>query len=246
MKKFRIVTISLVALMVSVLLVATVNAKVYETHNLKITYESDVDLKLGIVGTEKARVFFAELGYKSDYPIDITFKDEVRRSDCEVSGRVYAIYDGRNQKITISSWGTDYVKNRKCFGLYSNIKIHESIVSHEVGHSLLKSIAGKRGHGINEYVAYTVQFSTMDEDMRKQVLDANSDVGPHEPDDYGVCRGINSFAHAMNAHDFGIMSYLHFKENGRQVFDDIIKGVFDPDKEMEMLVSGVSSDEISD
>jgi len=217
---------------------STDTVKVYETDNLKITYQNPFDLALAIPAVKKARDFFTKLGYKSDYPVDITFKEEVRRSDCEKTGRVYAIYDGRNQKITISSWGTDYVKNRKCFGMPSNVKIHASIVSHEVAHSLLKSIAGKRGHGINEYVAYTVQFSTMDADMRKKILDFNSDVGPHEPDDYGVPRGINSFAHGMNAHDFGIMSYLHFVKYGPQIFHDIIKGIFDPDQEMEALVLG--------
>jgi len=237
MKKLRIVTASLIGFMLSVFLVTVVNAKVYESYNLKITYESEVDLKLGIVGTQKAKAFFTELGYKSDYPVDITFKVDVRR-DGKNTDRVYAIYDGRNQKITISSWGTDYVRNRKCFGLLSNIEIHESIVSHEVGHSLLKSIAGKRGHGINEYIAYTVQFSTMNKDMVKKILEHNKNVEPHEPDMYGVPRGINSFAHGMNAHNFGIMSYLHFKKHGRQIFDDIIKGIFDPDKEIEMLVPG--------
>lgn len=232
LKKLLVLTITILLLSVSV------EAKVYETDNLKITYENTLDLDLAIPAVKKARVFFTKLGYKSDYLVDITFKEEVRRSDCEVTGRVYAIYDGRNQKITISSWGTDYVINRKCFGIPSNIKIHETIVSHEVAHSLLKSIAGKRGHGINEYVAYTVQFSTMDKEMLKKILDFNKNVGPHEPDDYDVPRGINSFAHAMNAHDFGIMSYLHFNKSGPQIFHDIIKGVFDPDKEMEMLVPG--------
>lgn len=216
-------------------------AKVYSTNLIHITYEDPIDLAAAISGTQRARHFFTQLGYESNHKIKITFKDNLFIEYSDGGGEfikhtVYGLFNMRTNEIQINSWKTDYLNNSKAFKMPASLDLHRSIVSHEVGHALLYAIAGKRGRGVNEYVAYVTQLYTMTYGSTSKILETFKDLEPHEPNMYGQPLGINSFSHAAAPHEFGIRSYLHFQKYGPQIFNDIVNGKFDPDKMIERLM----------
>ena len=244
MEKLRIVTLFLVSFVLVALSVVVVNAKVYQTDNLKVVYDNPSDLKLAIPAVDKARKFFEKLGYKADYQVNLVFKEAVYL-DIPLLGeggriikeRVYGVYYGNFSEdlknvIYVSSWGTDYLHkgSRKCFEIPVTLELHSTIVTHETAHLLLRELAGKLGHGVNEYIAYTTQIATMSESLRNQVLSKYEDCDIFESE-----LMINGMYHAHGPHQFGVISYKHFKKTGPEMFNRIISGKFDPDDMMNAI-----------
>ena len=87
------------------------------------------------------------------------------------------------------------------------------------------------GQAVHEYVAYVVQLTTMDENLRKVIMNQNSSDLVFNSD-----FEINSLVHFIVPHKFGIMSYNHFQNQDQASWlEGIVSGEFDPDQMLDVL-----------
>ncbi|MCB0363904.1 MAG: hypothetical protein H6624_09820 [Bdellovibrionaceae bacterium] len=209
---------------------------------VNVIYLNPMDLTIACEGIKRAQSFFDQFGFDSNgQKIEVEFKEEVLNPIKNDKGeivewqRVYGLYNRENEKIEMSSWGTDYLMSRKVFdSLPINYEYHTSVVTHEVSHRYHHIMSVQRGfhmaHATSEFIAYNVQIETMADKERAEVLA----LWPGKKLDYET--HINSMIWASDPHAFGVLGYRFWKQDSPDILSRMLKGEFeDPDIMLEVM-----------
>jgi len=204
---------------------------------VQIRYSHPADLKSACEGIKRVQKFFLNYGFKRDgKEIVIVFKNEVRPPSTLVGSqviqapRVYGFYNRGTGVVELSSWDTEYLKNRSVFGsLPVTLEYHSSVAAHEIAHRyhhlIAASMGSEMGHANSEFVAYSVQIESMQEDDRRKVLA----LWPGEK--LQAETHVNSMIWGAAPHRFGVMAYRMWKEHLTDLVKRILTGKFqDHDK----------------
>jgi len=200
----------------------SINAIAKETDcgliNVQVIFQVQNDVDMACEGIRRAIRFFASYGFSGSRRLQVRVLNQVIWESLNTyAGEkekkvVYACYDNGIKFTKITSWETDYVRQRKVFGILPiSREYHTSIVAHEVAHDLfhqvIESIGKNVERPITEFVSYVVQIETMKEPEKSEVLE----LWPNAV--FRSDLAINSFSWLFNPHKFGVMSYRYYLEN---------------------------------
>jgi len=220
MKKIKTMGLIIITLL---FLIVTVNAKTYDSLDLQITYENEMELKGAKEGLEKVKLFFTEMGYKIDpsLKVKILFIERVCILFNKTPIRVHTSYDPKTLLIEITQWSQQKLLNEK--GLFNitpiSIELYHSLIVHEITHAILHSLQPKAKSINHEYIAYIVQIYTMGEGTRKVILNEYKSITAFE--------NCNEYAYSMfydlSPFGFAIAAYLQYLDTD-ELFRKIVKG----------------------
>ncbi len=153
--------------------------------------------------------------------------------------QVYGYFDPSTMLINMSSISSPFVANPEKLHFKCNVKNREilkelliSLVTHEVAHlfahhnynlhyCVKKKHFCKMGHGVQEYIASVVQFSTMDSILCKCIL------CEYEPDiRFDFEEEINLMNYGFDPQKFGVMSYRHYLSQNISKQKSILSRIF--------------------
>ena len=185
---------------------------------IEVLYEDSHDKEMACVGIERALKFFSSQGYNITGSIRVKFLDHLdidERKDCKeeiAESQACGYYRSRNGTCKITSWKTMLKQGITLFGkLEMTEELFISLIVHEVSHCLhshvIKSNEQVMERSLTEFIAYAAQIATMKEPDRSVVLK----LFPAKT--FDSCAEINSMNHAMNPHQFGVMSYRYFEQH---------------------------------
>jgi len=227
-----------------------------EDENVTIHFSDDVDYRIGCSGYKYAKKFFSNRGYSVDIPITIHFEQTLTADQYGKeydNDDIYAYCRPDSTHVHVRSLKSSLVlrPNREFFKvkydpkdpIFSDLKIrgyHKSVVIHEVAHIFAQhnfnrlsrqppGSAVTLGNAVQEYMAYVVQLSLIDDwNLLFHILqeyDSNIKFD-HE-------NQINSMLFSINPEEFGIMAIRHFKSldgyGQKNILDRMLAGGFDPD-----------------
>ncbi len=216
-------------------------------NNYSIFYETKTDANIGCKGIVRAENFFSNLGYSVDVPVTIFFQRKVIDFKSELGPRqVYGYFDPSTMLINMSSLNSPFVSNPEKLHFKCNVKNVEilkelliSLVTHEVAHLFAQHnynlhFRGKKkhfckmGHGVQEYIASIVQFSTMDSILCECIL------CEYEPNiRFNFEEEINVMNYSFDPQKFGVMSYRHYLNQNisqqKNIFNRIFSNQLNPD-----------------
>jgi len=202
----------------------------YGDHDININFQNATPVESACDGAITAIKFFEQAGY-GDYAfvINVTVADEVYTYMRDQDGndgeavRVFGLYDGAVNQITISALGTEYMSTRTAWntdpkddtsGMPITEEIWTSVITHEVAHALatqiyntqnpvLKSNGYPIEPGVSEYIAYFIQLATTRPELRDEIVASFGDIGPFQ-----YTENLNPFKHFAHPHKFGVQAYL--------------------------------------
>lgn len=148
--------------------------------------------------------FFRSLG------VEVKDVIAIQIADHDIDARLPHIgsYSSENKLVKLLSLKEAVARHNdnKLFGLSMNKALYRSVVAHELAHALADQNFGFEEPPlvVHEYIAYVVQLSTMDPELRAEVL-AGSDVAAYEDVSEMSC-----VYYAMDPSGFGIKAYRHY------------------------------------
>ena len=123
---------------------------------------------------------------------------------------------GKDNRIYLTNRHEPWLKKQNAYGLEMSKEFYESLIVHEVAHFIVEKITGgKIKCTLSEYVAYVVQLSQMQPQMRQAIL--NQRFLPA----FKIYE-INLEIMLLDPAAFAVKSYLHFKENKGQFLKEIL------------------------
>ena len=136
-------------------------------------------------------------------------------------------YDARAARIRIL--GQDHcsrlASGEAPFGLPMSTALYDSFMAHEVAHAVAQAnFSMPPSVEAHEYIAYTVQFSTMDSDLRRRVIER------YPVEAFADESEISSIYLGLNPAAFAIKAYLHLRSAADPVavYRRLLSGAFQP------------------
>jgi hypothetical protein len=114
-------------------------------------------------------------------------------------------------------------EERLIYNIPMSKELHISLLAHELAHSILADNyqTNSRGFASEEYLAYSVQFATMNATLRDEILALN----PMEP--FATTDDITDLYLMFNPHEFALRAYLHFaREGATRMLSQVLSGEF--------------------
>ena len=186
------------------------------TNKVCICYTNSEDIELALNAIDKAYNFFASVGYSETYFLEIVFQKKVvvesRYGDLiRVIGKL-----GKDNRIYLTNRDEPWLKGQNAFGLGISKYFYESLIIHEVAHFITAKITGRKIESSrSEYIAYVVQLSQMQPQMRQAILNQSS-LSAFKT------YQINFDIMLLDPAVFAVKSYLHFEENKGQFLKKIL------------------------
>lgn len=186
------------------------------TNKVCICYTNSEDIELALNAIRKAYNFFINVGYSETYFLEIVFQKKVvvesRYGDLiRVIGKL-----GKDSRIYLTNRHEPWLAEKNVYGLEMSKEFYENLIVHEVAHFIADKITGHKIEcTLSEYIAYVVQLSQMQPQMRQVILNQSflSAFKTHE---------INLEIMLFDPAVFAVKSYLHFKENKGQFLQEIL------------------------
>ena len=158
-------------------------------------------------------------------PVLIIFSDRATADFGQRSYRVLGVNDREARQIRMTSFASAWLHNeeRLVYNMPISKEMHISLLVHEISHSILADNyqTNSRGFASEEYLAYSVQFTTMNAALRDEILALN----PMEP--FATTDDITDLYLMFNPHEFALRSYLHFaREGATRMLSQVLSGEF--------------------
>lgn len=220
--------------------------------NISISYDLEADYLIACDAIIKAKTFFQRCGYDVDTPISLYFGDHITVNNSFLGHTpIYGYFDPRSMSIFISSLTSPFIKNssKEHFKIdfqpaIMQAEYHRSVVAHEVAHLLAQhnfnlqtaslKPSPKMGHGVQEYIAHVVQFSSMTPALLQRILEQYSSEIAFTSE-----QQINYLLYACDPEIFAIMSYHHFhsipQTQQRALLDQIFANGLNPDLAFKLI-----------
>lgn len=174
--------------------------------------------------------YFEDLGFIVEPKVRIVFLDQVfLKLGNEATLRVSGSFDPVTRQVQITSWNSESQTDRKPWGITWDRLIGFSVLQHELTHMAVEEIRGTSyggfGRAWREFIAYTVQFTLMDRNLRAAVLHNYPDMEP-----FDNLQNVNPVIHGFDPDAFGVRAYLYAEANGGAEFiRRILHGEFEPE-----------------
>ena len=185
-------------------------------NNVCIRYTNSDDIELALNAIRKVYDFFFDYGYSETYFLEIVFQKNVvienRYGDyIRVIGKL-----GKDSRIYLTNRHEPWLKKQNAYGLEMSKEFYESLIVHEVAHFIIDRITWRKIESSRlEYIAYVVQFSQMQPQMKQAILN-QSFLQAFKT--YQISLDIMLLDPAV----FAVKSYLHFKEDKGQFLKKIL------------------------
>ena len=158
-------------------------------------------------------------------PVLIIFADRATADFGQHSYRVFGVNDREARQIRMTSFSSAWLhdEERLIYKMPISKEMHVSLLVHELAHSILADNyqTNSRGFASEEYLAYSVQFTTMNATLRDQIVALN----PTEP--FATTDDITDLYLMFNPHEFALRSYLHFaREGAARMLGKVLSGEF--------------------
>jgi hypothetical protein len=158
-------------------------------------------------------------------PVLIIFADRATADFGQHSYRVLGVNDREARQIRMTSFSSAWLhdKERLIYNMPISKEMHVSLLVHELTHSILADNyqTNSRGFASEEYLAYSVQFATMNVTLRDEILLLN----PVEP--FATTDDITDLYLMFNPHEFALRAYLHFaREGAARMLSQVLFGEF--------------------
>ena len=168
--------------------------------------------------------YFANIGLSFPTEINIKISDKVLLNFYNPDGsgppiefQVSGYYDPAKNKIEITSPHSAASSDRRPWRLQWSPELAFSILKHELTHAAVhqnfKTAAKSISKPWMEFIAYAVQISLMDENLRKKVLASYPDAAPFETPER-----VNPFIYGYDPDAFGVRAYLFVRDKGGAQF----------------------------
>lgn len=186
------------------------------TNKVCICYTNSEDIELALRAIRKANNFFIDVGYSETYFVEIVFQKKVvvesRYGDSiRVIGKL-----GKDNRIYLTNRDEPWLKEQNAYGLGMSKEFYESLIVHEVAHFITEKITGRKIEcSRSEYIAYVVQISQMQPQMRQTILNQRFMAA-------FKTYQINFDIMLLDPAVFAIKSYLHFKDNKGKFLKEIL------------------------
>ena len=186
------------------------------TNKVCICYTNSDEIELALKAIRKAYKFFIDVGYSETYFLEIVFQKKVvvksRYGDSiRVIGKL-----GKDNRIYLTNRDEPWLKEQNAYGLAMSKELYESLIVHEVAHFITEKITGSKIEcSRTEYIAYVVQISQMQSQMRQELLNRRFLAAFKT---YQISYDIMLLDPAV----FAVKSYLHFKENKGKFLKEIL------------------------
>lgn len=158
---------------------------------------------------------FDQMGVAFHAPFKVIFFESLYYPGTDIP--LFGSFDTNTNEIHMLSFRSSQQRGRTAWGLPWNDQLAESFLIHEMAHLVAITSMGsdyKRLAPVwHEFIAYTVQFQLMPEDLRKQILSR-----AHLQEPYENHWGVNFDIYLMNPDLFAIRSYLSAEEWGSGEF----------------------------
>jgi hypothetical protein len=198
--------------------------------------DKENSLKLNVEGTHQERNFSVTAAEKA-YDFFKTHYNKTGKFDLDIVFQKDVTFDGvkvfglyKDGTIYMTSFDTEWTNTRDVLGFEMNAELYTSIVTHEIAHFLLNEFAGKKiARSGSEYVAFVCQALSLSNHYRERLL--NSSI-----EEFRSEMQINGYTYMMSGSNiFGTKCFKHFTATNGELFEDIMKGIFDPDEAIGML-----------
>lgn len=207
-------SLAIVSLIVVILFYAQITSAYQSircpTNKVCICYTNPEDIELALNAIRKAYNFFINVGYSETNFLEIVFQKKVV-VECRCGDLIRVIGKlGKDNRIYLTNRDEPWLKEQNAYGLEMSKEFYESLIVHEVAHFITEKITGRKIECTrSEYIAYVVQLSHMQPQMRQAILNQSSlsAFKTHE---------INFDIMLLDPAVFAVKSYLHFKENKGQ------------------------------
>jgi hypothetical protein len=219
-KELSLKSLAIISLTVFILFFAQITSALQSircpTNKVCICYSNSEDIELALSAIRKAYNFFINVGYSETYFLEIVFQKRVvvenRYGDAiRVIGKL-----GKDNRIYLTNRDEPWLKEQNAYGLEMSKEYYESLIVHEIAHFITEKITERKIEcSRSEYIAYIVQISQMQPQMRQAILNQSS-LSAFKT--YQVNFDIMLFDPEV----FAIKSYLHFKENKGQFLKEIL------------------------
>lgn len=162
--------------------------------------------------------FFRQLGLHTTVPLVVSI---VASMPDEMGAAMLGCFTANNNRISIVTF--EVAKSRgPWFGRPIDRALYRSLAAHELAHALAwcNTSNGPLSVRAREYVAYAVQFQTMDSDLRQAIL-ADTPVSGFETE-----QEISDTYFYLAPSRFGVDAYRHYirPENGPRYLREILRG----------------------
>ena len=228
MRSFAIIFLN-VFILFSAQITAAVQNISCPTNKACIRYTNPEDIELALNAIRKVYDFFINYGYSETYFIEFVFQKNVVVESH--SGDLIRVIGklGTDHRIYLTNRHESWLKKQNAYGLEMSKEFYESLIVHEVTHFITEKITGRKIESSrSEYIAYVVQFSQMQPQMRQTIL--NQSFLPAFKT-YQISLDIMLFDPAV----FAVKSYLHFKEDKGQFLKKILSNSTFGDKNERLL-----------
>ena len=186
------------------------------TDKVCICYTNSEDIELALSAISKTHNFFANVGYSETYFLEIVFQKKVLvEGSCGDLVRVIGKL-GKDNRIYLTNRDEPWLKEKNAFGLEMSKEFYESLIVHEVAHIITEKITGRKIEcSRSEYIAYVVQISQMQSQMKEAILNQRflSAFKTYQ---------INIDIMLLDPAVFAVKSYLHFKEDKGKFLKEIL------------------------
>lgn len=167
-----------------------------------------IEQQIVLISWQKTKSFLNSLGIPTSKLPKIVFEDTTN-----VEGaNSYGYYDSDKNEIYFIHFPS---KITAFGGLPWTEAMMESFMIHEMSHAIFVSYMDDKESEIarswHEGVAYYVQLSLMDEELRKSVLKKMNNPAP-----YTNALSINDLNYAISPDEFSISTYFYFKNQADQ------------------------------
>ena len=133
-------------------------------------------------------------------------------------------YDHRAERVVVLEFDRCIAKigSGSRFGVPMTRALYRSLLIHEIAHAIVdqNQSASRLDRAAHEYTAYAIQFSIMDEALRKQIQTSFPYVAPIEDSE------LSELYLDLSPPDFAIKAYLHFgmPVNGCDYLRGLLRG----------------------
>lgn len=216
---------------------ALVNTEGLTSHNcgrdnVFIVARNERDGQLACAGVTRAISFFKQWNLQSEKPIEIIIAEDISPLRVEQGFSweiVYGFLDPRDLRVYMGPYAL-VNKNSGLMSLPFSEEFYISYVAHEVTHILAQHFYGHACKLMpkeqQEYIAYFSQISTLNPELRKEIIDAFAEKR-WEP--FAGIHDIHPGYHDMNPAGFAVKSYIYGSTpEGQKVFRDYLAGTVPP------------------
>ena len=200
--------------------------------NIKIYSVDPISTELVCQGVKRANQFFWKKLRFSLRPIEIYIVPEVPSYylDQFSFDDLFGMVDTRDLRMYMPTITRFMAQESGLMGIPLNEELYISYAAHETTHVLAQHYFRPKcllmSSEQQEYIAYTVQLSTMKAAERDAVLQAFKDK-KWQP--FAKAKDITIAYHAINPHGFAVKSYLFYQtKDGKKTFRDFLAGKVKP------------------